>query len=129
VLDSREGLRAAVRAASVMRAGASELVLLTSDGNGVRAAANIAMQLDRYGIRHHMVLMPSRGECQHAQAMWAWLVCGWSAGLNGFERYRGTSMSEGGVRLWALWSAKWLLLARLVEVPNRPPALLGRRRA
>ena len=113
-LDSRSGLRDAI--ASVA-SDAGELVLLTSDGPGIRAAVNMALQLHRFDIRHHLVLMGARSDCERAQRGWPWLACGWSGGLAGFERYaHGTSMSADGVRLWALWSAKWLILARLVEL-------------
>ena len=47
-----------------------------------------------------------------AQAVWPWLECGYSAGIPGFERYAFT----GVVEMWSLWSAKWLVLARLVEL-------------
>ena len=114
-LDSKVGLRDAI--ASVASGDDSELVLLTSDGKGIRAAVNMALQLRRINIRHHLVLMGHRSDCERAQRGWPWLNCGWSHGLVGFDRYQyGTSMTAAGVRLWALWSAKWLILARLIEL-------------
>eukprot|EP00966_Prymnesium_polylepis_P215395 4988295-Prymnesium_polylepis.1 len=77
----------------------------------------MALQLRRFDIRHHLVLMGRRSDCERAQRGWPWLPCGWSRGLVGFDRYQyGTSMTAAGVRLWALWSAKWLILARLIEL-------------
>jgi len=94
-LDSLDGLRRAVRGRA---SGAeNELVLFTSNEYGLPAAANLALQLHRLGIYHHLVLAESRRTCEVAQARWAWMGCGWSVGLPGFvERYGDTPR----VRLW-----------------------------
>jgi len=60
--------------------------------------------------------MGAEADCGHAQAEYMWLAAGWSRGLRGFGRYKGTGFSQSDVDLWALWSAKWLVLARLVEL-------------
>ena len=112
-LDSKEGLRAAVDQAATSQ---RELVLLTSDRSGMRAAVNMALQLRLYSIKHSLVLMGKRVDCTYMQRGWSWLACGWSHGLRGFERYRGSTLSASGLKLWALWSGKWLIMARLVEL-------------
>ena len=83
-LDSAANLRAAVNST----AHECELVLLTSDINGIRAAVNMVLQLQRIEIEHQLLLMPSERDCELLHAKWAWLVCGWSAGLGlkGFTR-------------------------------------------
>jgi len=121
-LDSPSGLRATLTLVasrggwSSERPGIADIVLLTSDRRGVRLAANTALQLRRFGIAHTLVLMGAEVDCGHAQAEYAWLAAGWSRGLRGFGRYKGTGFSQSDVDLWALWSAKWLVLARLVEL-------------
>ena len=46
----------------------------------------------------------------------AWVrLVGWAARLRGQVRAR-LSASRDVARLWSLWSAKWLLVARLVEL-------------
>lgn len=110
-LDSQEGLKRAVRARTFRSGG--ELVLFTSDVFGLASAANLALQLKRLGIFHHLVLAEARRTCEIGQARWPWMGCGWSVGLPGFvQRYGDTPK----VRLWGLWSAKWLTIARLVEL-------------
>ena len=113
-LDTRHGLRSAVAA----RAPHGEIATFTSNVKGLEAAANMALQLRRLRIEHHMVLADAEGTCLQGQARWAWLGCGWSVGLPGFEaKYaRGSQASRDVARLWSLWSAKWLLVARLVEL-------------
>ena len=121
-LDSPSGLRATLTLVasrggwSSERPGIADIVLLTSDRRGVRLAANTALQLRRFGIAHTLVLMGAEADCGHAQAEYMWLAAGWSSGLRGFGRYKGTGFSQSDVDLWALWSAKWLVLARLVEL-------------
>ena len=108
-LDDVQGLHAAARACGRN----DEVVLFTSNRGGLLNAANMALQLRALGIPQHMVLADERGTCTDAHAKWAWLGCGWSRGLVGFEnRYGESSM----VKLWSLWSAKWLVVARLVEL-------------
>ena len=51
-LDRRRGLRAAVAA----RARDNELVLFTSNAAGIPSAVNMALQLRRLSIEHHLVL-------------------------------------------------------------------------
>lgn len=83
-LDRRRGLRAAVAA----RAHGGELVLFTSNAFGIPNAVNMALQLRRLSIEHHLVLADARETCSTAQRTWAWLGCGWSHGMRGFtERY------------------------------------------
>jgi hypothetical protein len=91
----------------------NELVLFTSDAFGLPAAASLALQLNRLGIFHHLVLTEARRTCEIGQARWPWTGCGWSVGLPGFvQRYGDTPKA----RLWSLWSAKWLTIARLAEL-------------
>lgn len=111
-LDTRRGLRAAVAARTV----AHEIVTLTSNVNGLAAAANMALQLRRHGILQHMVLADERATCEAGNARWAWLGCGYSAGLPGFERAYRDGIGGSTAHLWSLWSAKWLLVARLTEL-------------
>lgn len=111
-LDSRRGLRAAVRA----RAPRGEIATFTSNVKGLSAAANMALQLRRLHIEHHMVLADARDTCVQGYARWAWLGCGWSVGLPGFEAKYATGWGKETTKLWSLWSAKWLLVARLVEL-------------
>ena len=112
-LDQRVELFAALRRATAQR----ELVLLTSDANGMHAAAGMAARLQALGIGHIMVLADCQATCEQALSRWPWLgCCGWSRGLGGFGRYADARLaSEGTLRLWRLWSAKWLLMARLCE--------------
>lgn len=73
-LDSRAGLRRALAARGLTPSGASreagssgrEIVLFTSDVNGLPAAANLALQLKAVGILHHLVLAESRATCASA---------------------------------------------------------------
>lgn len=124
-LDVRSGIREAV---SRIKSG-DELVLLTSDRKGIRAAVNMVLQLHRFDVRHILILMGKRADCQFAQKRWSWLSCGWSNGLAGFERYQhGTTMTSEGVRLWALWSAKWLIMARLIELKASAAPVVNRAR-
>ena len=111
-LDRRSGLRAAVKARAVRR----EIVTFTSDTRGLPAAANMALQLSALGITQHMVLADARKTCVTGQTRWAWLGCGWSAGLPGFEERYARGLGGETTQLWSLWSAKWLLVARLVEL-------------
>ena len=108
-LDRRRGLRAAVAA----RAHGGELVLFTSNAFGIPSAVNMALQLRRLSIEHHLVLADTRETCSLAQRTWAWLGCGWSHGMRGFTKRYGESKQ---VVLWELWSAKWLTVARLAEL-------------
>ena len=108
-LDRRRGLRAAVAA----RAHGGEVVLFTSNAQGIPSAVNMALQLRRLSIEHHLVLADTRETCGTAQRTWPWLGCGWSRGMGGFTaRYGGGPQ----VVLWELWSAKWLTVARLAEL-------------
>lgn len=121
-LDARDGLRAAVAA----RAPRREVALFTSNAKGIPPAVNMAIQLRRYGVEHHLVLAEQRQTCDNAQRVWAWLGCGWSHGIGTVDawtrRYGGSEQTV----LWTLWSAKWLVIARLAEVrralgaPSRP---------
>lgn len=111
-LDSRDGLRAAVAARSVR----SEIVTFTSNVGGLAAAANMALQLRRHRILHHMVLADARSTCITGSARWPWLGCGWSSGLPGFEAAYANGVGGATAHLWSLWSAKWLLVARLTEL-------------
>ena len=108
-LDRRRGLRAAVAA----RAHGDELVLFTSNAFGIPSAVNMALQLRRLSIEHHLVLADTRETCSTAQRTWPWLGCGWSHGMGGFTKRYGDSKQ---VVLWELWSAKWLTVARLAEL-------------
>ena len=108
-LDRRRGLRAAVAA----RAHGGELVLFTSNGRGIPSAVNMALQLRRLSIEHHLVLADTRETCSTAQRTWPWLGCGWSHGMGGFSKRYGDGPQ---VTLWELWSAKWLTVARLAEL-------------
>ena len=109
-LDRRRGLRAAVAA----RAHGGELVLFTSNAFGIPSAVNMALQLRRLSIEHHLVLADARETCSTAQRTWAWLGCGWSHGMRGFTKRYGESKQVA--LLWELWSAKWLTVARLAEL-------------
>ena len=111
-LDSRRGLRAAVAA----RAPHGEIVTFTSDVRGLPAAANMALQLKRLRIGQHLVLADARETCETGHIRWPWLGCGWSAGLPGFETRYASGAGGATARLWSLWSAKWLLVARLAEL-------------
>ena len=107
-MDTRRGLR---DAAAVAADG--ELILTTSDWNGIGSAVNLAQQLARFSLdRRLLLLADQRRTCIRAQAVWPWLECAYSRGIPGFERYAST----GVVEMWSLWSAKWLVLARLVEI-------------
>ena len=107
-LDTRSGMRAA---AAVAVEG--ELIMTTSDWNGIDSAVNLASQLARFSLDRRLLLVADHHKtCARAQAIWPWLACGASSGIPGFERYKST----GVVDLWTLWSAKWLVLARLVEL-------------
>ena len=111
-LDSRSGLRAAVAA----RAVRGEIATFTSNVLGLTAAANMALQLRRHGILQHMVLADARETCDVGASRWSWLGCGWSAGLPGFEAKYSAGVGGSTTHLWSLWSAKWLLVARLTEL-------------
>ena len=111
-LDRRKGLRAAVAA----RAVRDEIVTYTSNKKGLSAAANMALQLQRLGITQHLVLADARSTCIAGHARWPWLGCGWSHGLDGFEAKYAAGYGGETTKLWSLWSAKWLLVARLVEL-------------
>ena len=111
-LDNQGGLRAAAAA----RAARGEIVTFSSDQLGLPSAANMALQLRRLRIEHHLVLSDSRATCDAAHRSWAWLGCGWSAGLPGFEAKYALGVGGSTTKLWSLWSAKWLLVARLTEL-------------
>ncbi|KAL1496723.1 hypothetical protein AB1Y20_014316 [Prymnesium parvum] len=111
-LDEAEGLRRAVREVGV----GGEVVLFTSDWSGARAAVNLALQLRELEIRQHLVLADAKATCERLHATWPWLACGWSRGLDGFEKRYASSQSAAQLKLWQLWSAKWLVMARLVEL-------------
>ena len=107
-LDSPAGVVSAV--ATVARNG--ELILYTSDWNGIGSAINLVRQLALWSLDERALLLADkRTTCTRAIAQWPRIYCGWSGGIPGFERYA----SSGDVELWGLWSAKWLVLARLVE--------------
>ena len=118
-LDARDGLRAAVAA----RAPRREVALFTSNAKGIPPAVNMAIQLRRFGVEHHLVLAERRQTCDDAQRVWGWLGCGWSHGIGTLDAW--TRRYGGGEQtaLWTLWSAKWLVIARLAEV--RCAAALG----
>ena len=111
-LDSRQGLRAAVAA----RAVRGEIATWSSDQRGLPAAANMALQLQRFGLSQHVVLADAEATCVTGQSHWPWLGCGWSSGLPGFEEKYAAGHGGETAKLWSLWSAKWLLVARLVEL-------------
>ncbi len=121
-LDTKSGLRAAAAA----RAVGGEIVTFTSDVKGLPAAVNMALQLRELRIEHHMVLADSRDVCIQAHLSWAWLGCGWSAGLPGFEARYSKGVGGATAKLWSLWSAKWLLVARLTELRARQSAPAAR---
>ena len=109
-LDSLVGIADALAAV----AEGDELILYTSDWNGIGWAVNLVQQLAALSLeRRALLLADKQRTCVRALATWPWLWCGWSRGIPGFERYAsaGTAVTE----LWTLWSAKWLVLARLVE--------------
>ena len=105
-LDTADGLDAAASLA-VRR----ELILTTSDTNGLASAFNLAWQLERLELEGRLLLLADKLETCVEASKSSLLPCGWSVGIPGFERYEST----GVVKLWTLWSAKWLVLARLVE--------------
>ena len=111
-LDRRRGLRAAIRAHAVR----NEIITFTSNEQGLEAAANMALQLQRLKLYHHLVLADQRRTCTVGQRRWHWLGCGFSGGLPGFETKYAAGVGGGTAKLWSLWSAKWLLVARLVEL-------------
>ena len=107
-LDERAGVQAAA-ALAINR----ELIVTTSDWNGIGSAINLAKQLERFSLNKRLLLVADKQRtCKRTHAVWPWLACGYSAGIPGFERYAST----GVVEMWSLWSAKWLVLARLVEL-------------
>jgi hypothetical protein len=91
-----------------------EMILYTSDWRGIAPAVNLMRQLASWSLdRRSLLLADEQRTCHRAVRVWSWLACGWSRGIPGFaERYAST----GVVQLWTLWSAKWLVLARLVEM-------------
>ena len=106
-MDTTHGMRAAAAVADD-----GELILTTSDWNGVRSAVNLERQLAVLSLdRRLLLLADQRRTCERASLTWPWLACGFSAGIPGFSRYAST----GVVEMWSLWSAKWLVLARLIE--------------
>ena len=110
-LDSLSGLRSAAALAED-----GELIMTTSDWNGVGSAVNLARQLARFSLEKRVLLLADRRRtCVRAQAVWPWLACGFSRGIPGFKR-RYSSLGMPLVDMWNLWSAKWLVLARLVEL-------------
>ena len=110
-LDSLLDLRAAVKLAE-----GRELILTTSDWHGIGSAVNLARQLGRFSLERRLLLLADvQSTCVRGRASWPWLACGFSRGIPGFEaRYRSLGMPL--VEMWNLWSAKWLVLARLVEL-------------
>ena len=110
-LDAEVGLRAAVEAVG------KELVLLTTNAGGLPSVVNMALQLRRVRVSSLLVLADRRRTCTTARGSLPWLRCGWSGGLGRFERYRDAASGSRDERLlWALWSAKWLTAARLVDL-------------
>ena len=105
-----------MRASIAARAVRNEIVTFTSNEKGLPAAANMALQLQRLGIMQHLVLAEARSTCIAGYARWPWLGCGWSRGLDGFEVKYADGYGGSTAKLWSLWSAKWLLVARLVEL-------------
>ena len=109
-MDSLTGLSAAISAV----AEGDELILYTSDWNAIGWAVNLVRQLAVHSLdRRALLLADKRSTCERALGTWPWLWCGWSRGIPGFERY--AVAGAGVIELWTLWSAKWLVLARLVE--------------
>ena len=93
-----------------------ELILTTSDWNGVGSAVNLARQLARFSLdRRLLLLADNKRTCSRASTVWSWLVCGYSLGIPGFQA-RYASLGMPLVDMWNLWSAKWLVLARLCEL-------------
>ena len=111
-LDSRRGLRDAVAARTVNK----EIATFTSNLAGLSSAANMALQLRRFGHYQHMVLGDTRETCLAGRSRYPWLGCGWSSGLPGFEEKYANGIGGSTAKLWSLWSAKWLLVARLTEL-------------
>lgn len=110
-MDSPSDLRASARVAV-----GGELILTTSDWHGVSSAVNLVQQLKRFQLDRQVLLLADvRDTCVRARRVWAWLACGHSRGVPGFgARYQ--SLGQPLVDMWSLWSAKWLVLARLVEL-------------
>ena len=127
-LDTRAGRTAAASAHG------HQLVLLTtnSEAASVAQAAGVAWQLRGFGLgQHTLVLVDANATCtQLGTALRRVGVasgaevpgCGWSAAFVGrFERHYGRRSRP--TRLWALWSAKWLLVLRLTRAPPRGSGL------
>ena len=94
-----------------------EVILFTSDWTGIVPAVNLVQQLSAWSLDARMLLLADvERTCSRTARAWPLIriACGWSRGIPGFrERYGSTYGSVVG--LWTLWSAKWLVLARLVE--------------
>ena len=111
-LDTIPGLRRAATLAGTRR----ELILTTSDWNGVGSAVNLGRQLARFGLDRQLLLQAdTESTCKRVAAVWPWLACGYSHGIPGFSA-RYASLGMPLVNMWNLWSAKWLTLARLCEL-------------
>ena len=109
-LDSVSGLTAAIAVAAEQ----NELILYTSDWKGIASGVNLVEQLAVHSLHTRTLLLADRqSTCERVAATWPWAKCGWSRGIPGFERYASTGASL--IELWTLWSAKWLVLAKLVE--------------
>ena len=115
-LDSAEGIDGALRATGVDNTS-REVILFTSDWTGIVPAVNLVQQLSAWSLDARMLLLADvERTCSRTARAWPLIriACGWSRGIPGFrERYGSTYGSVVG--LWTLWSAKWLVLARLVE--------------
>ena len=128
-LDTRAGRTTAAHHAS--EGDRRQLVLLTTNGAAasVAQAAGVAWQLHGLGLGQlTLVLVDSNATCTQLGTAWRRVGllaggadvpgCGWSAAFVGrLEKYYGRRSRP--TRLWALWSAKWLLMLRLARAPPR----------
>ena len=108
-LDDGASLLAAARLASRQ----DELILMTSDRNGLGAASNLARQLDGLGLRHHLLLADVSATCAQA-TQFSLRTCGFTTAFAaGVARRYGAKIPRS---TWMLWLRKWLVLERLVRL-------------
>ena len=103
-LDDAVQLAGAVHASQRQR----EIILLTSDRDGVEAACYLRRQLRSLGLLHQLLLTDSRATCASAPHF----VCGFSTAFDdGLIRRYGLRFAG---TTWVLWLRKWLVMERLV---------------
>ena len=115
-ISSDRDLRHAVRATS----HAGDLLLLLLNIRQAAMGFNFVSQLRRFALEHHLLLAPTRGDCDGLSSLWQALgsrpsACSWVEQLMahpGWPQYNVNASSD----VLALYASRWYVASRVTEL-------------